>query len=208
MLNRFLTYTGMVLIAASCALFAGVRIYNSHLEHSYEKAVEESVVYIPVSPKSVADSGVGLMELDMSGAMPASTHEDYMLSYSNVIYIPAVNIKAKVFDGVDKASLSKGAGRDVSTVEIGGYGNCVIAGHSSTRYDCIFNGLENLKIGDSVTAYGEDGTAYTYSIKYKYVVKPTETGILRTTDNSIRQITLYTCTDGGENRLVLVGEAE
>ena len=200
---KILTYLGTALIIASCALFTGDRVYNSHLEHSYEKEVEDSIVYVP------SVSGVENLEvINMSGAVPTSVHDDLMLSYSNVLYIPAVDIKAKVFDGMNKSNLSKGAARDLSTVKIGDYGNCVIAGHSSTRYDCIFNGLENLSIGDTITAYAEDGTSYTYEIKYKYVVKPTEIGILRTTDENIRQITLYTCTDGGESRLVLVGEAE
>ena len=66
------------------------------------------------------------------------------------------------------------------------YGNCVVAGHSSVKYDCIFNKLKDLSIGETITAYAENGTAYTYTIMYKYVVKPTETGILRTTDENIR----------------------
>lgn len=211
MLYRVLTYIGTALIIASCVLFTGDRIYNSHLEHSYRMEVENSIVYVPVKEgaEPSASSGVETLEaVNLSGAVPMNVHEDLMLSYTNVLYIPAVDIKAKVFDGMDKSNLARGVARDLNTVKIGECGNCVIAGHSSAKYDCIFNGLENLSIGDTITAYAEDGTSYTYEIKYKYVVKPTEIGILRTTDENIRQITLYTCTDGGENRLVLVGEAE
>lgn len=201
MLYRILTNTGIVLIIASCLLSTGDRIYNSYLEHSYEKAVEDSIVYVP------AVSGVEIVEaVNLSGAVPASVHDDLMISYSNVLYIPSVGIKAKVFDDINKSNLSKGVARDTSTVKIGDYGNCVIAGHSSVKYDCIFNKLKDLSIGEKIIVYAKDGISYTYVIKYKYVVKPTETGILRTTDENIRQLTLYTCTDGGENRLVLVGE--
>lgn len=198
---KILTYIGTVLIIASCVLFTGDRMYNSHLKYTYEKAVENSIMYVP------ADSGVETMEaVNLSGAVPASVHEDLKLSYSNVLYIPSVGIKAKVFEGIDKSNLSRGVARDLNTVKIGEYGNCVVAGHSSVKYDCIFNKLKDLGIGEKIIAYAEDGVSYTYTVKYKYTVKPTETGILRTTDENIRQLTLYTCTDGGENRLVLVGE--
>lgn len=206
---KILTYIGTALIIASSVLLIGDRVYNSHLTYSYEKAVEDSIIYVK------SDSGVeplkeGVVEnieaVSMSGAVPMSVHDDLMLSYSNVLYIPSVDIKAKIFDGITKFNLSKGVARDLSTVKIGEYGNCVIAGHSSMKYDCVFNRLKDLSIGDTITAYAEDGVSYTYTVKYKYTVKPTETSILRTTDESIRHITLYTCTDGGENRLVLVGE--
>lgn len=206
---KVLANTGIALIITSFMLSTGDRVYNSHLEYSYKKAVENSIMYVPVKEEIEQSvySGVETVEaVNLSGAVPASVHEDLMISYSNVLYIPSVGIKAKVFNDINKLNLSKGVARDLNTVGIGEYGNCVIAGHSSARYDCIFNGLENLSIGDTITAYAEDGVSYTYTVKYKYTVKPTETGILRTTDENIRQLTLYTCTDGGENRLVLVGE--
>lgn len=209
MTYKILTYIGTVLIIASCLLSTGDRIYNSHLEYSYKKAVEDSIVYVPADSgvESLTKEGVETLEaVNLSGAVPASVHEDLKLSYSNVLYIPSVGIKAKVFEGLDKSNLSRGVARDTSTVKIGDYGNCVIAGHSSVKYDCIFNKLKDLGIGEKIIAYTENGTAYTYILKYKYIVKPTEIGVLRTTDENIRQLTLYTCTDGGENRLVLVGE--
>lgn len=208
---KILTYIGTVLIIASSVLLIGDRVYNSHLTYSYEKAVEDSIIYVESNSgvEPLTEGGVENLEaVNMSGAVPISVHDNLMLSYSNVLYIPSVDIKAKVFNGITKFNLSKGVARDLNTEKLGDYGNCVIAGHSSAKYDCIFNQLKNLSIGDTITAYAEDGTAYTYKIMYKYVVKPTETGILRTTDESIRQLTLYTCTDGGENRLVLVGEAD
>ena len=60
---------------------------------------------------------------NMSGAVPMSVHDNLMLSYSNVLYIPTVDIKAKVFDGMDKSNLSRGVARDLNTVKIGEYGN-------------------------------------------------------------------------------------
>lgn len=209
MTYKILTYIGTVLIIASFILSTGDRIYNSHLKYTYEKAVEDSIVYVPAvsGVESSTKEGVETLEaVNLSGAVPASVHEDLTLSYSNVLYIPSVGIKAKVFDDMDKSNLSRGVARDLNTVKIGEYGNCVVAGHSSLKYDCIFNKLKDLGIGEKIIAYAEDGVSYTYTVKYKYTVKPTETGILRTTDENIRQLTLYTCTDGGENRLVLVGE--
>lgn len=209
MIYKILTYIGTALIIASSVLLIGDRVYNSHLTYSYEKAVEDSIVYVESDSgvESLKEGGVENLEaVSMSGAVPISVHDNLMLSYSNVLYIPSVDIKAKVFDGMDKPNLTKGVARDLNTAKIGEYGNCVIAGHSSVKYDCIFNQLKDLSIGETITAYAEDGVSYTYTIMYKYVVKPTETGILRTTDENIRQLTLYTCTDGGENRLVLVGE--
>lgn len=160
MSHKFLTCIGTIFIIFSCILFTGDMVYNSSLEHYYKKAVEESLVYVP----SVSSEET-IKVLPMSGVVPTSVHEDLMLSYSNVLYIPTLKIKAKVFDGMNRSNLSKGVARDLSTMKLGDYGNCVIAGHSSTKYDCIFNGLENLRIGDMITAYTEDGLPYTYIIK-------------------------------------------
>ncbi len=91
-------------------------------------------------------------------------------------------------------------------------GNFFVTGHSSYyswdpgRFKDIFALLHEVNRGDMVEVYW-NGKKYTYQIKAKEIIPPTETNVLDQPDN-MSIITLMTCTPVGtnKNRLVLIGE--
>lgn len=96
--------------------------------------------------------------------------------------------------------------------EPGTFGNFFVTGHSSYykwdpgRFKDVFALLHEVEAGDTVEVYWE-GKKYTYELKARSVVLPTETQVLnQPSNNSI--LTLMTCTPVGTNkkRLILVGE--
>jgi sortase A len=94
----------------------------------------------------------------------------------------------------------------------GQVGNTVLSGHSSNDiidpgdYKFIFARLEQLGEGDTVYV-NYQGKRYTYTVKKKEVVKPTEVNkLVYPTDKPI--LTLITCTPLGTalNRLLVTAE--
>jgi sortase A len=91
-------------------------------------------------------------------------------------------------------------------------GNAVIFGHSSNNilnkgaYKFAFVLLNRLQEGDTFMLT-KDGKRYVYRVYKKYVVKPTEVGVLGTQDKP-STATLITCDPPGTsiNRLIVVGE--
>ena len=82
------------------------------------------------------------------------------------------------------------------------YGNLSIAGHNN--YDgTMFGKTKNLEIGDIVELTDLENTTIQYQIYDKFVTDPNDVTILATNDETIREVTLITCTNGNKNRLIL-----
>lgn len=82
------------------------------------------------------------------------------------------------------------------------YGNLSIAGHNN--YDgTMFGKTKKLEIGDKVQLTDLENQTLSYQIYDKFVTDPNDVTILQTKDESIREVTLITCTNGNKNRLIL-----
>ena len=82
------------------------------------------------------------------------------------------------------------------------YGNLSIAGHNN--YDgTMFGKTKNLEIGDMVELTDLENNTISYQIYDKFVTDPNDVTILETKEESIREVTLITCTNGNKNRLIL-----
>lgn len=82
------------------------------------------------------------------------------------------------------------------------YGNLSIAGHNN--YDgTMFGKTKNLEVGDIVELTDLENNTIQYQIYDKFVTDPNDVTILTTNDETIREVTLITCTNGNKNRLIL-----
>ena len=82
------------------------------------------------------------------------------------------------------------------------YGNLSIAGHNN--YDgTMFGKTKKLEIGDNIELTDLNGNTITYQIYDKFITDPNDVTILATNDNTIREVTLITCTNGNRERLIL-----
>ena len=85
------------------------------------------------------------------------------------------------------------------------FGNLSIAGHNN--YDgTMFGKPKNLEVGDSIELTDLNKHTISYQIYRKFVTDPNDISILKTEDNSIREVTLITCTNGNKERLILKAE--
>lgn len=82
------------------------------------------------------------------------------------------------------------------------YGNLSIAGHNNYN-GTMFGKTKNLEIGDIVELTDLTKTTLQYAIYDIFVTDPNDVSILATKDETIREVTLITCTNGNRERLIL-----
>lgn len=124
-----------------------------------------------------------------------------------IVKIPKINIEYPILDvetnspadteAPMKISIVKYWGRDVND-----YGNLSIAGHNNYN-GTMFGKTKRLEIGDTVELTDLTGRTIEYEIYDRLVVDPNDISILKTNDETIREVTLITCTNGHKNRLIL-----
>jgi sortase A len=102
------------------------------------------------------------------------------------IDIPRLDISVIVFEGTSDDTLARGVGHLRGTATPGERGNLVLAGHRDT----FFRELRNIRQGDQITVKGTDAD-YQYSVDSTAIVQPTQTEVIRPTDDAI--LTLITC---------------
>lgn len=124
-------------------------------------------------------------------------------NFVNVLEIPTINVRAYIYDNIDKDSLDYGVGRYPETKKVGELGNCAIAGHASDIYKCIFNNLQDVGLYDKLYAYDAVGLKHTYYVTDKYITSPADMSVLDTTDNKVSKLTLITCTESGKKRFIV-----
>lgn len=82
------------------------------------------------------------------------------------------------------------------------YGNLSIAGHNNYN-GTMFGKTKNLEIGDIVELTDLTKTTMQYKIYDIFITDPNDVSILATNDETIREVTLITCTNGNRERLIL-----
>ncbi|MCF0124414.1 MAG: sortase [Clostridia bacterium] len=86
--------------------------------------------------------------------------------------------------------------------QVNEYGNLSIAGHNN--YDgTMFGKTKKLEIGDIVELTDTKKKTIQYKIYTKFVTDPNDVTILQTKDESAREVTIITCTNGNKERLIL-----
>ena len=115
------------------------------------------------------------------------------------IEIPKINVKMYILDKTTNDSLNLSVTRFWGN-GIHEAGNFSIIGHN---YKGMFRDLKELEIGDTFTLVDRTGRICTYVIYDIYIVEPEDVSCIEDTLLGQREVTLITCTTGGEKRLIL-----
>lgn len=182
----------LIVLALIVTAIIGIKYYNNYLnEKENEKVVETFFSEISNSNEDNAQE----VNLEMNG---------YRII--GVVNIPKINITYPILD-IDtynpeetkapmKFSIVKYWGGNVND-----FGNLSIAGHNN--YDgTMFGKTKYLEIGDLVELTDLTGKTVQYEIYNTFVTDPNDITILKTNDETIREVTLITCTNGNRNRLI------
>ncbi len=114
--------------------------------------------------------------------------------YIGYLSIPALGLELPVMSKWDYGRLKKSPCLYYGSVKTG---NMVIAAHNYARH---FGKLSKLRIGDTVRFTDMDGNVYVYAVGELEVLKPTATEEMIASD---WELSLYTCTYGGKNRVTV-----
>ena len=124
-----------------------------------------------------------------------------------IVKIDKINIEYPILEIGDIDPESAKAPMQFSIIKYWGenvndYGNLSIAGHNYID-GTMFGKTKNLEIGDIVELTDLTKTTMKYEIYDIFVTDPNDVRILATNDETIREVTLITCTNGNRERLIL-----
>lgn len=122
------------------------------------------------------------------------------------IEIPKINLKYPVLEKASKdaieVSVAVDAGPGLNKV-----GNTVIVGHNY-RNGTFFSDLKNVSNGDKVYITDLSGVKLEYTIYNIYTTTPEDSDYIDRDTNGKREITLKTCTDDTQSRLLVYASAD
>ena len=118
-----------------------------------------------------------------------------------IINIPAINLNTVVVESIEKQYLNHYVCHFENSAMPGEYGNFSLAGHSSYRYNEVFNEAHNIKLEDEIIIKTLNNE-FTYIVKEIFEVNPEDTFVLDQ-DNEKKELTIVTCTNKGKDRLIV-----
>ena len=176
----------VLLIALIITVILIVKKYGT--QEQYEEKNEEIVEVFSRTEEKIDQNGISMIEFEGFKVI-------------GIIKIPVIDLEYPILeqttDEAMKVSISKYWGGDINS-----YGNVSLAGHNNKITLTMFGKNKNLKNGDSIFLTDLTGTTIEYKIYDTFITDPDDVSILRTTDESVREVTLITCTNGRANRLI------
>lgn len=120
-----------------------------------------------------------------------------------IIESEKIDLIYALVEGVEDWNIGVAIGHFPGTAMPGEVGNCCLAGHNGGRYGRYFGDIVDLESDDEILVTTLDGLVYTYKVKQKFIVEPTDVYILDDVDSTSRVLTLVTCTNHGKQRLIV-----
>lgn len=117
------------------------------------------------------------------------------------IEIPTINLKYPVLEDASKAAMEEAVGI-YDGPGLNKVGNTTIAGHNY-RDGRFFSNNKKLKEGDKIQITDTTGKKITYEIYKIYTTTPEDSSYLDRDTAGKREISLTTCTDDSQSRLII-----
>lgn len=155
---------------------------------------EQSTIGLNLQVENIESSGEG-------GSESSKTKMYKGFPMAGTIKIPKIKLNLPVLSDATKDSI------DVSVAINGGpglnkVGNTLIIGHNY-RDGRFFANLKNLANGDKITIIDNEGTSIDYKVYNIYTTAPEDSDFMNRDTNGAREITLDTCTDDVQSRLIV-----
>ena len=150
---------------------------------------------------TVADIKVKLEEIKESENDEKTITKYKGYDIVGIIEIPKINIEYPIInqtsDGTMALSITKFWGNNVNDI-----GNFTMAGHN--YFDgTMFSNTNKLNIEDTIKMTDLDGKTIEYKVFDKYIIDPNDVKCVQSVKENTREITLITCINGRNNRLVV-----
>lgn len=139
------------------------------------------------------------IQTDAEGEIPYIEYEGYQVI--GTIKIPKIDLEYPILIETTEDSLTKSITR-FGDGEVNEIGNLCLAGHDYIN-NSMFGGINKLENNDEILITDLYGNTVTYKVFDKYTTNPNDVSVLDSIDNSKREVTLITCTNGNKDRLII-----
>ena len=171
--------------------------------YSSQKANIQETNYEENREENNDNNGAEVTNTRQTGTYKASNGKTY--STVGSISIPSINVNYPILsettDALLKVSVCKFWGCDPNEV-----GNLCIAGHNY-RNKKFFSKAINLVVGDIIEITDLNDETLQYSVYDKYTVDPNDVSCTSQLTNGKKIVTLITCTNDSQQRVVIKAEA-
>lgn len=123
------------------------------------------------------------------------------------IEIPQTGVDTPILSQVTVKGMENAPCLLYATGELNQNGNNLIVGHNY-RNGTIFSNNKNLKLGDKIFITTLDGQKIEYTIYNKFVTTAEDVSYIKRETNNKPEITLSSCTDDDEYRIIILAKIE
>lgn len=191
--GKGLIFTGLLLIAAALFL-TGYNLFDQmRAQRSAAQAAAQLAERLPQTRQTDVPDYLLTPEMEM----PVETIDG--VDYVGVLRIPALALELPVINQWSYPLLKIAPCRYSGSAY---QNNLVLCAHN---YASHFGNLKNLHIGDAVTFTDMDGNLFTYQVAELETLPPQATEEM---ENGDWDLTLFTCTVGGQSRVTVRCTAE
>lgn len=175
--------------------------YNDRQQEKLLKEAEQA--YSELAPSSEPDlkkqyaEVTALLAEESAGDEPAKAAEpaeqeiEVGGKVTGIITIDKIDLKLPILEGATKANMKHAAAHMKETAPIGEIGNAAIAAHRSRTAGRLFNRLNEVEVGDTISVKTSD-QEYKYEVYDISIVEPTDVSVLNGNKQD-KILTLITC---------------
>ncbi|MBQ3415070.1 MAG: sortase [Clostridia bacterium] len=175
----------------------------------FEKRVGETE---PKADEEKNNSGENSSDADNeNGAINEKNNS--AITYSNEQYtvlgtmsIPKINFKYPILQEQSQEALNK-AVVVLYGVGLNKPGNTVVIGHNYMNGK-LFSNNKKLEVGDQIFVTDNLGKKLTYTIYNKFEADPDDASFYVRDTNGVAELTLSTCTDNSQKRIIILAKAQ
>ena len=191
--GKGLILTGLLLMAAALLLTG----YNLYEQMRAQRSAAQAAALLTEQLPQAGEAAVPDYLLTPEMEMPVETIDG--VDYVGVLRIPALALELPVISQWSYPLLKIAPCRYSGSAY---QNNLVLCAHN---YASHFGNLKNLHIGDAVTFTDMDGSLFTYQVAELETLPPQATEEM---ENGDWDLTLFTCTVGGQSRVTVRCTAE
>lgn len=142
--------------------------------------------------------------IGQNGSSKKQTYKGFPMV--GTIEIPRTKLKCPVLESASKAAIEVAVGI-YDGPGLNKIGNTIIAGHNY-RNGTFFSDNKKIEIGDKIYITDESGTKITYIVYNTVTTSPEDSSYFDRDTEGKREITLDTCTDDTQSRLLVLAREE
>ena len=212
----------LIVIIIAVLLGGGILIYNYVIKpHNAEKETAQAITEFDRTSEdqnqeensSNVDLGELADQIDQAQSGNSGNGGKKKTYYKNFVMIgyitiPKTNVKLPILeDTTPKALETSVAVLYPSNPQLNEPGNTVIIGHNY-RNGKLFSNNKKLSVGDKVMIKDISGRELTYIIYQKFETSPNDASFYNRNTNGVPEITLSTCTDDSQKRIIIFAKAQ